>query len=104
MAVSGGGLYLVCYDIADPKRLARVHRLVARRALMVQYSVYLARLRRRELEALREEIAARIREGEDDVRIYPLPEDARWVMLDADGFSGLPGLPEVAILSEVVRE
>ncbi len=66
--------YLICYDIADPKRLGRLHRYVSAYGIMVQYSVYLARLTPAELEVLTSGIRRRINPHADDVRIYTLPE------------------------------
>ena len=37
MADNQAGLYLIAYDIADPKRLSRVHRALKREGLPVQY-------------------------------------------------------------------
>lgn len=68
-------LYLVCYDIANPKRLGRLHRFVQDFAVMAQYSVYLAWLTPERLEALGSGILERIDPRVDDVRIYPLPEN-----------------------------
>lgn len=66
-------LYLIAYDIRQPRRLGRVHRFLRRQGLPVQYSVFTAQLDARKLErvlgGLRAIIDARI----DDVRCYPLP-------------------------------
>jgi len=67
-------LYLAAYDIADPRRLSRFHRWLSKRAVMLQYSVYLVRLGKQELEEVVSSIGQRINPAEDDVRIYPLPE------------------------------
>jgi len=45
-------VYLISYDIADPRRLQRVHAFLRRHALPVQYSVFLARLSERRLVGL----------------------------------------------------
>lgn len=50
--MSGTRLYLLAYDIADPRRLARVARIVSREALRIQYSVYVAELSHRQLRDL----------------------------------------------------
>ncbi|WP_447974741.1 CRISPR-associated endonuclease Cas2 [Nitrospira sp. Kam-Ns4a] len=65
--------YLVCYDIADPARLARVLRLMKGEGVHLQYSVFLCSLTWPELAALKESLAARIDPRVDDVRIYPVP-------------------------------
>ncbi len=74
MAINQPRQYLICYDIADPRRLARVHRFLTTRALALQYSVFSAVLRRRELEDILENLEERIDVRKDDVRVYPLPD------------------------------
>ncbi|BCX88955.1 CRISPR-associated protein Cas2 [Methylomarinovum tepidoasis] len=70
--------HLVCYDIADPRRLQRVHRYLKKLGLPLQYSVFLLFLdapgRQRLAAALLEMIDPR----HDDVRIYPLPRRPDW--------------------------
>ena len=66
-------VYLICYDIADPRRLGRVARFMVKRAWRVQYSVYVAELRPSRLDALLDQLADLINPREDDVRAYPLP-------------------------------
>jgi len=74
MADSQRDLYLVAYDIADPKRLARVHRVLKQQGLPVQYSVFTVVLKRKALLRLLERISTLINHREDDVRCYRLPE------------------------------
>ncbi|MDR4653434.1 MAG: CRISPR-associated endonuclease Cas2 [Nitrosomonas sp.] len=75
MADSQGNLYLMAYDIADPKRLARIHRLLKQQGLPVQYSVFTVVLKRKALLRLLERINTLINQREDDVRCYRLPEN-----------------------------
>ena len=77
MAINQKTPYLVCYDIASPKRLQRLHRKVSAMAVMIQYSVYFAELNRREVDLLIGEIKDCILSSEDDVRLYPLPRDVQ---------------------------
>jgi len=90
MAINRRIPYLICYDIANPKRLQRLHRKITTVAVMIQYSVYIAELNRRELTLLLDEIGACIDPSADDVRIYPLPRD---VQVDALGVQSSSCLP-----------
>ncbi len=81
MAINRKAPYLICYDIANPKRLQRLHRKVSAVAVMIQYSVYFAELNQREVDLIIGEIQECILSGEDDVRLYPLPRDAQLDML-----------------------
>ncbi len=86
--------YLIAYDIADPKRLYRVHRYLKTVAMDLQYSVFAGMLSERQLLRVLEDLEERIHPGEDDVRAYPLPERCHAVAL------GRQHLPEGVILSE----
>lgn len=69
--------YLVCYDIANPKRLGRVHRRILKHAVFVQLSVYYLQGNERALAALLADLQEVIDEDYDDVRAYavrPLSE------------------------------
>lgn len=72
--------YLIAYDIANPRRLGRVARVVSRAALRIQYSVYVARLAPAAMRELVAGLEAIIDPSADDLRIYPLPRrvDAVW--------------------------
>lgn len=87
-------LQLICYDIADPDRLVRVHRYVSARAFAVQYSVFIADLKRAEVEEVVAGLEELINPWEDDVRIYPLPQKPRAVGLGRTMF------PEGVIMVE----
>ena len=67
--------YLVCYDIADNRRLGRVYCHMKGHGLHLQLSVFLCSLTWPELGELKRALAELIEEAEDDVRIYPLPKD-----------------------------
>ena len=69
--------WLICYDIADPRRLQRVHRVISRRAIPFQYSIYYTSAVRKDIESLLRDIAAEIDPRRDDVRAYPLLTTAR---------------------------
>ncbi len=65
--------YLVCYDISHPKRLQRIHRVLKKAGLPVQYSVFSVVMTKPALEGLLERIEDLMDEREDDVRCYALP-------------------------------
>jgi CRISPR-associated protein Cas2 len=71
--------WLVCYDIAEPRRLARVGRAAREFGVPLQYSVLCARL-----DGAMGEIATRIDPRRDDVRFYPLPENVQITGLGRD--------------------
>lgn len=80
--------FVICYDIAHPKRLGRLHRYLKKIAVPLQYSVFLFVGDDRQLDRCLERAARFIDEKEDDLRGYPLP---------ARGFKarlGQPALPE----------
>lgn len=76
--------WLVCYDIADPRRLARVWRAVCEFGVPMQYSVFWARLGSEELKSAMGAVARRINPRADDVRFYPLPENVQITGLGRD--------------------
>jgi CRISPR-associated protein Cas2 len=73
MALHQPQLYLICYDITEPKRLCRIHRFLREEGMPVQYSVFTTQLTAKELERLWIGLRQRIDVRSDDVRIYPLP-------------------------------
>ena len=74
-------LHLVCYDIAEPRRLGKVHRFLKKTAIPLQYSVFLVLANKPGLIDILSGIRELIDEGEDDVRAYPLPKRLDYVHL-----------------------
>jgi len=74
-------VYLIAYDITDPKRLSRIARYLSKRAVRVQYSVFATELSRRALNDTVDGLNALIDRRTDDVRIYPLPRDGEVALL-----------------------
>ena len=62
--------YLICYDIADPKRLGKVHRRAVKHAACVQYSVYYLNGTTGQLNDMLSDIEEVIDDSLDDVRAY----------------------------------
>ena len=79
--------WLLCYDIADPQRLQKVHGRVSKQGLMVQYSVYYLRASAAQVEALLHSLTRLIEPREDDIRVYPLPENPAACLEGHDGIA-----------------
>ncbi|MCP9451021.1 MAG: CRISPR-associated endonuclease Cas2 [Nitrospira sp.] len=65
--------YLVCYDIADEGRLARVHRYLKGVGVPMQYSVFLCSWTWSQYQEALSHLVELIDPQADDVRLYPLP-------------------------------
>lgn len=65
--------FVIGYDIADPRRLQRVHRLMCRFATPIEYSIFLLVGSVAQKDRCLLQVAHLIKAGEDDVRCYPLP-------------------------------
>lgn len=87
--------YLVCYDIREPRRLARVYKLMKGRGLHIQYSVFHCRLTWPNLLELKASLAGLIDERVDDIRIYPLPAEEKVIIMGCG--DRVPGGVEIFI-------
>ena len=65
--------FVIGYDIANPRRLQRVHRLMCKFATPIEYSVFLLVGSAVQKDRCLSQVANLIKAGEDDVRCYPLP-------------------------------
>ncbi len=81
MPINKPGNYLICYDIADPRRLQRVHKFITGFAVPVQYSVFLARMTPAALTEILDGLCNIIEPAWDDVRAYRLPDRPRAVTM-----------------------
>jgi CRISPR-associated protein Cas2 len=77
MSHHGPRRYILCYDIACPRRLGRVHRRVKRDGLALQYSLFDLTLTASQLHALVSDLKGIIHQDLDDVRIYGLHPHAQ---------------------------
>jgi CRISPR-associated protein Cas2 len=64
-------IYLVMYDVREPKRLKRVHKILREWGEPLQYSVFNVRATKREMEELRCRVT-RLVEAEDSVLWFRL--------------------------------
>lgn len=75
--------YLVTYDIADPRRLSRLFKLLKKHGLPVQYSVFLVETTAVKLGHLMVKISKIIDDKKDDVRAYRIPDNGWQVSIGA---------------------
>lgn len=76
MSVHDKADWLVAYDIAEPRRGARLLRLLKRHGVPLQYSVFAVHATGAQMHALMREINGLICPATDDVRAYRLPVGA----------------------------
>lgn len=79
--------FLICYDVANPRRLGRIHRFMTRHGMPIQYSLFESWLTPPQLRGVIQRLTDLIDVGEDDVRIYSIRTDATIACL------GQPTLP-----------
>lgn len=65
--------WLVAYDIREPRRLRRVHRLLRKKGLAAQYSVFTVEADDVQIRVVLRALEAEINTREDDLRAYHLP-------------------------------
>ncbi len=73
--------YLLCYDIAEERRLRKVHRYLKDAGIPLQYSVFLLNMNSVDLILLLADLEKMIHEGKDDVRAYPICSTIDYVAL-----------------------
>lgn len=82
-------LTLVAYDIADPNRLRRVHKVVRDFGSPLQYSVFLCALSRKDAVVLESRLIEVMNQAEDQVMFLDLgPEPCRADPLPRGRFLG----------------
>ena len=65
--------FILCYDISDEKRLAKIAKKVERKAFRIQKSIYIMYdTSKEELLKLIEDVIKIFNEKEDDLRIYTI--------------------------------
>ena len=70
--------HLLAYDISNPRRLYRVAKIAAGWGLRVQYSLFILWISPAERVQLLDELGTVINPATDDIRLYPLPQKAKW--------------------------
>jgi CRISPR-associated protein Cas2 len=66
--------WIIGYDIASPRRLRRVARVLEKHAVRIQYSLFVATMTEPAFDRLWRTLAGLINPRADDVRAWPVPE------------------------------
>ena len=74
-------LYLACYDISDPKRLRKVHRIVQAYAIGGQKSFYECWLTEVDRTELLDRVQAAFDPEEDQFRLFRLDPNAETIFM-----------------------
>ncbi len=65
--------YLICYDIADEKRLGKIARFLEKEAFRLQYSIFfLNGATKEKIYSIAQKLTELIDPNEDDIRIYTI--------------------------------
>lgn len=94
MSLHASANWLVTYDIADSRRLARLFKYLKKQGIPVQYSVFLVEASAAKMGNLIVQMAKMVDKEADDVRAYRLPERTWKITL------GASILPEGMMLGE----
>ena len=84
------GWYLVAYDIADPKRLQRVFRLMKKNGVAAQRSVFFVNGTESRINGLLNGLAAIMKPNEDDLRAYPVEHPKKVWSFGPNPLAGFP--------------
>lgn len=87
MSYRGPKAWIIGYDIREPRRLQRVHRVMKRWGLPIQYSVFSTELDDASVAHMLASLDERLDARTDDLRVYHVPQACRvWLL----GRQGLP--------------
>lgn len=68
-------IYMLCYDISDPKRLQKTAKTLENFGLRIQKSFFQCEIPEQKMEELKQEVLKIIHRQEDSFFIYPLCTD-----------------------------
>lgn len=70
-------LYVVCYDVTDDRRRAKVHAILSGFGTWTQYSLFECYLAKQEVVLLQARLAEVMHAREDTIRLYALCDSCR---------------------------
>jgi len=73
--------YIISYDIANERRLNRIHNYLKGQGVHLQKSVFYCLLSRERLKKIQDDLQQKINNSVDDIRIYPLVANFKPIIL-----------------------
>lgn len=67
-------LYLVCYDIAHPKRLVKISKYLEKHGIRLQYSFFSCEMSKKQYDILKKELLKLMKLKEDKLCFIPICE------------------------------
>jgi CRISPR-associated protein Cas2 len=67
--------FLIAYDIKNKKRLVKIARMLEKRGVRIEYSVFYMEATKEEMSEFAISLASKINTQEDDIRIYIIEEN-----------------------------
>ena len=81
--------WLIAYDIKNPRRLRKIHRLLKNWGIPLQKSLFMVKGTQNIIE-LREQLKIAMDQNEDDIRLYPIYQDSLvWKWDKSDHLEGI---------------
>lgn len=90
--------YLVLYDVSEPKRLRMVHKKLKGWGRAVQYSVFQVRATKRELEKMRCELSALLKDSDRLLLVRLCATCAQRVQSEGSQAPPFEGVPDCHIV------
>lgn len=90
-------IYVMCYDIANPKRLAKVAKILENSGIRVQKSIFQCDIEDQVMRSIFRKVEIIIKKKEDSFFIYPLCLDCVKT-IEIDGVENLLDLANFRIL------
>ncbi|MFW5443045.1 MAG: CRISPR-associated endonuclease Cas2 [Methylococcaceae bacterium] len=79
-------LYIICFDVADKRRLRAVSKILEDFGRRVQYSVFECHLDKTDHQILQKKLSKLIEPEADHIRFYSLcPKDKSGILIDGKG-------------------
>lgn len=68
-------IYFISYDVANPKRLVKVAKVLENYGIRIQYSFFECEMDQMQLEELKNKLLSILKKKKDSLRIYPICKD-----------------------------